>query len=102
MLLTAGNHNLERQAVRINIRVELGRQPTTRMSKAFAGATLDATCVLMCSDYRTVEHLYLGIVPMRDGSQDTIPNACGTPTHKAILAGGVGAVALRQITPWRS
>ena len=46
-------------------------------------------------------HLHLGIVPMRYGSQDTVPNACVTPKHEAIVAGGVGASS-RVDTPWRS
>lgn len=99
MLLTAGNHDLERRSVRIDNLVDFGRQSSARTSKAFAGAILDATCVLMCSDYRVVDNLHLGIVPMRDGRQETDQNACGTPSHEAIAAAGVGTVALRQITP---
>jgi len=102
MLLTTGNHDLERQSVRIDNGMDFSRQTSTRTPKAFAVIILDATCVLVGADYRAVNHLHLSIVPMRDGSQDTIPNACATPTHEAIVAGGVGAVVLGQITPRRS
>lgn len=53
----------------------------------------------MGANYRAVDHLHLGVFPMRYGSLDTTPNACATPTHEAIVAGGVGTVSLRQITP---
>jgi len=64
MLLTAGNRDVERQAVRVDHGVDLDRQPSTRTSKAFAGAILGATRVLTGADYRAVDHLNLGIVPM--------------------------------------
>ena len=55
MLLTAGNHDLERQSVRIDNGVDFGCQPSTRTTKAFAGIIPDATCVLMGADYRAVD-----------------------------------------------
>lgn len=87
MLLTASNHDLKRQSARIDNGVDFGRQHSTRTSKAFTVIFLDETYVLMGAHYRAVDHLHLGIVSMRDSSQDTIPNACATPTHKTIVAG---------------
>jgi hypothetical protein len=102
MLLTAGDCDVERQTIGVDHGVDFGRQPSAGASKFFAGAILSATRVLMGTDYRAVDHLHLSIVPMRDGSQDTIPDACATPTHEPFVAGGIGAVTLGQITPWCS
>jgi hypothetical protein len=46
--------------------VDFCRQPSTRTSKAFASAILDATRMLMGANNRAVDHLNLGIVPVRD------------------------------------
>ena len=53
----------------------------------------------MAANYRAVDHPHLGIVPMRDGSRDKIPNARATLTHEAIVTGGGGGVSLGQIMP---
>ena len=66
MLLTAANHDLKWQPVCIDNGVDFCRQPSTRTSKAFASAILDATRMLMGAKNRAVDHLNLGIVPVRD------------------------------------
>jgi hypothetical protein len=102
VLLAAGNHDVERQPVRIDHGVDFCRQPSTGTSKTFAYTVPDAARVLMCANDRAVDHLNFGIVPMRDGGQNTIPDPSMTPSNKSVVAGGIGAVALRQITPRRS
>jgi hypothetical protein len=102
MLLTAGDCDVERQTIGVDYSVDFGRQPSAGASKFFVGAILSATRVLMGADYRAVDHLHLSIVPMRDGSQDTIPDACATPSNEPVVAGGVRSIAFGQITPRRS
>ena len=71
-------------------------------TNASAGIVLDATGALMGADDRAVDHPHIRIVSMRDGSQNTIPNACAVPTHEAIVRGGLRAVAFKQTVPGRS
>jgi hypothetical protein len=66
MLLAASNRDLEWQPVGIDHGVDFGRQSSTRTSKAFADTVSDTTRVLMRADYRAINHLNIGIVPMRD------------------------------------
>lgn len=97
MLLTAGDCHLERQTICVHHCVDFGRPPSTGTSKSFAGTIFGAARVLMSADYRTVNHLNIGIVPMRDGSQDVIPNACATPANEPVVTGRIWAVAIGQI-----
>ncbi|WP_457936045.1 hypothetical protein [Mesorhizobium sp. 10J20-29] len=72
--------------VRIDQGVDFGRQSSTRTSKASASVILGATRVLMGSDYRAIDHHHLGMVPMRDGGQNTMPSV--TPSTKPFVADG--------------
>lgn len=84
MLLTTCNHEFERLSVRIDDRVN---------AKEFAGTIRGSTCVLTGADYRAVDHMHLGIVPVLGGSQDTSPNDYATPTQDAIVADCVEVAA---------
>ena len=51
---------------------------------------------------RGVDHLDIAVVGLRDGVHEPIPMAGLAPAVEAIVAGRVGAVALRQIAPRRA
>jgi len=56
----------------------------------------------MDPDNGSIEHLDIGISFIRYGSEDAVPDACLAPSVEAIVAGRIGAIAVRQITPRRS
>ena len=68
MLLTAGNRDVQWQAVGVDHRMDFGRQPSTGTSELFAIPMPDACRVLVSANNRAVDHLNLGVVPMRDGN----------------------------------
>lgn len=57
--------------------------------------------MLVRPDSRAVDHLNIGIAPMRDGSQDAAPDDRTTPPHEVVVADRVGTSLLRQVPPWR-
>ena len=58
MLLTAGNHDLERQSVHIDDGMDFVRQPSTRTSETFAGIALVATCLDGCGTCHARSQLF--------------------------------------------
>lgn len=49
-----------------------------------------------------VDHLDSAIVRGGDGIHQSVPHACLSPSHEAVVAGGARAVALGQVAPRRS
>lgn len=49
-----------------------------------------------------VDHLDSAIVEDGDGVHQPVPYACLPPSREAIVARGARAVALGQVTPWRT
>jgi hypothetical protein len=49
-----------------------------------------------------VDHLDVAVMGSGDGVHHPVPNARFAPSHEAIVAGGPSAIALRQVTPWRT
>ena len=47
----------------------------------------------------TIDHLDLAVVGLRNGLQNLIPDAGSPPANEAIVAGRVGAIAFRNISP---
>jgi hypothetical protein len=59
----------------------------------------DACRVLVRPNDRAVDRLNSRIIVMRDSIEDAIPDASGTPSDEPIVAGRVGAIVIRQVTP---
>lgn len=49
-----------------------------------------------------VYHLRVAVMAFGDGVHEAVPHTCFTPSDKAIVAGGAGAVSLWQIAPLRT
>jgi hypothetical protein len=99
MLLTSGEHNVERKAVGVDYGMDLGRRPATGTAKLLPGPRSISRAG---EYYGAVDNLNVGIVTMRDAAQDTIPHACAAPPHEPVIAGRVGTVSRGQITPRRA
>lgn len=56
----------------------------------------------MRPDGGAVDHLDVAVVRGGDGVHEVAPDACLSPSHEAVVAGGARAVALGQIAPGRT
>src|ERR1044072_1251966 len=79
--------------------MNLTGQSTPRPAHGLPLVSRDTSGVLMHADNRRIDNLY-GCV-MRGGQRihNPAPDACPSPTDKAIVAGGVGAKVHRHIAP---
>ena len=50
---------------------------------------------------RAVDHLHVAVVGRDDGVHQALPHPCLAPAVEAVVAGRVGPVILRQVTPRR-
>lgn len=51
---------------------------------------------------RTIDHLHIAVVGLGNRVHQPVPYPGLAPSIEAIVGGGVGAIAARQIAPWRS
>jgi hypothetical protein len=90
---------LHGQAFAVHDGVDLGAGPPARPPHLLGSVAGDAGSVLVHTDDRRVDHLHGRIMGCGQGGHDLIPDACLAPANEAIVAGGVGSVAPRQIAP---
>jgi hypothetical protein len=90
---------LHGQAFAVHDGVDLGAEPPARPPHLLGSVAGDAGSVLVHTDDRRVDHLHGRIMGCGQGGHDLIPDACLAPANEAIVAGGVGSVAPRQIAP---
>lgn len=81
MLLSWTACDAYRQTLAINHGINV-RQSTSRSTCAVCLVTFDASPLLMDAHCRTVDHLDIGVLRIRDGVQFAIPYACSSPSDK--------------------
>ena len=62
----------------------------------------DAGTVLVHAHDRRVDHLHRRVMSGGERIHDLVPDASPAPANEAIVAGGMGTEALRQIAPRRT
>jgi hypothetical protein len=95
------DRELDRESVGVDYRMNLAGQTTSRLPHKLTPVALYACRVLMNADDRRIDHLNSVIMSACEGIHDSAPGARTAPANKAIVAGGVGAETVRQVTPGR-
>jgi hypothetical protein len=101
--LPSGQAEPDREALRIDERMDLGRE-------AASGATETMICIplfcrrglLVSANGGAVDHLDVAVVGGGEGLHHPLPDTRLPPSHEAIVAGGARAVTLGQVAPWRT
>ncbi len=89
----------DRQAIGVDHRMNLAGETAARPAHGLRLAACDASRVLMHSHNGRVDHLDGGVMSSTHCVHDPAPDASAAPANEAIVAGGIGAEILRQITP---
>src|ERR1035438_232448 len=92
---------MDRQAIGVDDRVNLARQPALPTAHILMGIVRDTGPVLVYAHNGGIDHLYRRIVTSGQRIHDPVPYS-PTPTNEAIVAGRAGTVDLRQIAPRRT
>src|SRR5262249_17450370 len=79
--------------------MNLAGQTASRSAHGLSLIASDAGTVLMHADNRRVDHLHGCIVRSGQCVHDPAPDASPPPANETIVAGGMGAEAIRQIAP---
>src|SRR5271169_3855614 len=102
MRFTWRQSEINRHAVGVHDRVNLAGQATSRAAHVLEIVVRHACPVLVYADDGGINHLHRRVMTGSKRIHDPVPNASPPPPNEAIVTGGTGTVAFREVAPWRT
>src|SRR5271169_118555 len=102
MRLAGCESEMDRQAVGVHYRVNLAGQATSRATHVLVIVVGHACPVLVHTDDGGINHLHRRVMTGSQRIHDPVPDASPPPPNEAIVTGGTGTVAFREVAPWRT
>jgi hypothetical protein len=102
MRLAGCKSEMDRQAVGVHYRVNLTGQAASRAAYVLVIVLGHACPVLVHTDDGGINHLQRRVMTGSQRIHDQVPGASPPPPNEAIVTGGTGSVAFREVAPWRT
>jgi hypothetical protein len=95
MRLSGGQAEPDREALRVDDDVDLGREPAARSTETMICTPLFAVAACWCARMEVLSIIWIWpSCAALTGVHQPVPHACLAPPIEAIVAGGARAVAL--------
>jgi hypothetical protein len=90
------------QPIGVNDNVKLARKSTPRSANRLRGGISNASGMLVDTHHQRVDHLHRGVMCSGQRVHDACPDSGPLPTNETIVAGGSGALDVRNNAPRRA
>gem|GEM_PF-2371925 len=100
MRLTCGQAEPDREALRVDNDLDLGREPAARSTETMiCTPPFCRRGLLVGANGGAVDHLDGAVVGGGDGVHQPVPDTCLSPAHEAVVAGSAWAIPFGQVAP---